>query len=57
MHTGLIMSLILTGLIISFEIGLSPSKKMFYLLQCKPFKSDEKCFLFHLKGYCRSQDI
>ena len=57
MHTGLIMSLILTGLIISFKIGLSPSKKMFYLLQCKPFKSDEKCFLFHLKGYCRSQDI
>ena len=25
-------------------------KKLFYLLQWKPFKSDAKCFLFHLKS-------
>ena len=24
-------------------------RKLFYLLQLKPFKNDEKCFLFHLK--------
>ena len=23
----------------------------------KPFKNDEKCFLFHLKSYFRFQDI
>ena len=23
----------------------------------KPFKNDEKCFLFHLESYFRSQDI
>ena len=28
-----------------------------YLLDWKPFKSDEKWFLFHLKSYFRSQDI
>ena len=39
-------------------IGLSPSKKIhFYLLQWKPFKSDEKCFLFHLKGSFPSKNI
>ena len=29
----------------------------FYLLQWKPFKNAEKCFLFHLKSSFRSQDI
>ena len=32
-------------------------KKMFYLLQWKPFKNDEKCVSFHLKGSFCSQDI
>ena len=27
-----------------------------YLLHWKPFKNDEKCFLFHLKSSFRSQD-
>ena len=31
-------------------------KKLCYLLDWKPFKNDEKCFLFHLKSSC-SQDI
>ena len=28
-----------------------------YLLHLKPFKNDEKCFLFHLKGLFSTQDI
>ena len=32
-------------------------KKLFYWLQSKPFKYDEKCFSFHLKGISCSQDI
>ena len=32
-------------------------KKLRYLLHWKPFKSYEKCFLFHLKSSFRSQDI
>ena len=28
-----------------------PKKIFFFLLQWKPFKNDEKCFLFHLKNY------
>ena len=32
-------------------------KKLCYLLDWQPFKNDEKCFLFHLKSYFRSQDI
>ena len=32
-------------------------KKLFYFLQWKPFKNDEKCFLFHLKSCSHSQDI
>ena len=32
-------------------------KKLFCLLQWKPFKNDEKWFLFHLKSSLRSQDI
>ena len=32
-------------------------KQLFYLVQRKPFKNNEKCFLFHLKSSFRSQDI
>ena len=32
-------------------------KEKCYLLQWKPFKNDEKCFLFHLKSSFRCQDI
>ena len=40
------------------KVGLSSSKKkLFYLIQWKPFKNDEKCFLFHPKSSFRSQDI
>ena len=31
------------------------TKKLFYLLQLKPFKNDQKCFLFNLKHFFRSQ--
>ena len=42
----------------NFKVRLSPSKKIyFYLHQLKPFKNDEKCFLFHLKSFFCSQDI
>ena len=42
----------------AIKVGLSPVKKnSFYLLQWKPFKYGEKCFLFHLKNPFRSQDI
>ena len=34
-----------------------PPKEIFYLLQWKPFKNDEKCFLFHLKSSFCFQDI
>ena len=33
------------------------SKKCLYFLQWKLFKNNEKCFLFHLKNFPRSQDI
>ena len=40
------------------KVRLSPSKKIsVYLLQWRPFKNDEKCFLFYLKSSSRSQDI
>ena len=39
------------------NVGLSPSKKLFYLLQWKPFKNDENCFIFRLKSFFRSHDI
>ena len=42
---------------LNVKIELSPSKKMFYLLPWKPFKNDEKCFLFHIKSPFRSKDI
>ena len=32
-------------------------KNLLYLLQRKPFKNDEKCFIFHLKSSVHSQDI
>ena len=35
---------------------LTFQKNLSYLLE-SPFKKDEKCFLFHLKGSFRSQDI
>ena len=34
-----------------------PKKYLCYLFEWKPFKNDEKCFLFHLKSSFRSQDI
>ena len=37
-------------------VGLSPfQKKLFYLLQWRPFKIDENCFLFHVKISFRSK--
>ena len=32
------------------KVGLSSSKKLWYLLNWKPFESDENCFLFRLKS-------
>ena len=34
-----------------------PKSFIFILFQGKPFKNDEKCFLFRLKSSFRSQDI
>ena len=42
--------------VLRVKIGLSPSKKI-VMFDLKPFKNDEKCFLFHLKSSFRSQDI
>ena len=39
----------------AFKSGLSCLKQFWQLK--KPFKNDEKCFLFHLKTSFRSQDI
>ena len=37
-----------------FKVRLSPSPpKLCYLVEWKPFKNDEKCFLFHLKSSFR----
>ena len=42
----------------TIKIGFSPSKiRKIYLLKWKPFKNDEKCFLFHIKSCVRSWDI
>ena len=42
--------------ILSIKVGLLPSiKSLFYLL--KPFKNNEKYFLFHPKSTFRSQNI
>ena len=35
---------------VTFKVGLSPSKKIYYFLKLQPFKNDEKCFLFRLKA-------
>ena len=43
---------------IRIKFGLLPSKiNLIYLLQRKPFKNDEKYFLFHLKSSFHFQDI
>ena len=43
---------------LAIKVNLSPSRKnLLYLLQWKPLKNDEKCFLFHLKRSFRSRDI
>ena len=42
--------------IISKSDPYTPNK-LFYLLQWKPFRTDDKCFLFHLKRFFCSQDI
>ena len=43
---------------IFLKVRLSASKNFFYYLhRRKPFKNDEKCFLFHFKSSFRSQDI
>ena len=43
---------------ILIKVVLSPSKKiLWYLLDWQPFRSYEKCFLFHRKSSFRSQDI
>ena len=40
------------------RIKVGPFKKtLFDLLRWKPFKNDEKCFLFPLESSFRSQDI
>ena len=42
----------------TLTVGLSPSKKkLFYVLQWKYFKNDEKCFIIHLKSPFCSQFI
>ena len=43
--------------IIGFKVGLSPSKINCYLLDWKPFKYDERCFLFRLKSSFCYQEI
>ena len=56
--TGLYMSLLVLldkefKLDYCFKICL---KKLFFFIQWKPFKNDEKFFLFHLKSSFHSQD-
>ena len=42
----------------SFKFEVSPSKKnVFYMLQGKLCKSDDKFFIFHLKSSFRFKDI
>ena len=36
--------------LIRLKVVLSPSKQRSLFLQWKPFKNDEKCFLFHFKS-------
>ena len=60
-HTLVVHILIL---VLNWDSSVSSSKldshlpkKLVLLLQRKPFKKDEKCFLFHIKSFFRSQDI
>ena len=46
-----------TYVIFSYSQTCTFQKKFCYLLHWKPFKNDEKCFLFHLKSSFHSQDI
>ena len=39
------------------KVGRSPFKKDCYLLDWKPLKNNEKCFLFYFKSSFRSQDV
>ena len=41
----------------NIKAWLSPSKNCLVILDCKPFKNDDKCFLFYLKSAFHSQDI
>ena len=41
----------------NIKAWLSPSKNCLVILDWKPFKNDDKCFLFYLKSACHSQDI
>ena len=60
-HDILILSVLLIIIMVSllqvFKVWFSLSKKLFYLLQWKPFKNNEKCFLFRLKSSPYSQDV
>ena len=42
--------------LIRLKVVLSPSKQRSLFLQWKPFKNDEKCFLFHFKSSFPPQD-
>ena len=39
------------------QLSVNNEYQLFYFLQWKPFKNDEKCFLFYLKSSFCSQDI
>ena len=40
-----------------FKVTLTFQKILYYFFDWKPFRSDEKCFLFCLTSFSRSQDI
>ena len=44
------------GIYLRLKSGSHVPKKLFYQLQRKPFKIDEKWFLFHLKIFFHYQD-
>ena len=55
----ILISLFFMALSFSYSLILDShfsKKKLFYLLQWKPFKNDEKCILFHVKSSSHSQD-
>ena len=39
------------------KLGSHLPKKFVSFASKTPFKNDEKCFLFHLKSFFRSQDV